>query len=65
MGYQLRKVYHGYTTEYFSEIYTSLREAKNAAEEWARASSHNTAYLNHNGKTIKYQIQQQLVISED
>lgn len=65
MGYAVRKVYHGYTTEHFTKTYPSLRQAKDAAEKWARASRYHTAYIKYSGKTIKYQIQEQLVISED
>lgn len=65
MGYEVRRVYHGYTNVISTEMYPTLRKAKDAAEEWARASRYHTAYIKYSGKTIKYQIQQQLVISED
>lgn len=65
MIYEVRKIYNGYKPQSVTEHYPTLDEAKDVAEQWARASKSHTAYVKFGDKTIQYQIQEQLVILED
>jgi len=65
MDYIVRKIYQGYRPQSVTEHYLTLDEAKDVAEQWARASKSHIAYVKFGDKTIQYQIQEQLVILED
>ena len=65
MTYEVRKIYQGYKPQSVTEHYLTLDEAKDVAEQWARASKSHVAYVKFGDNTIQYQIQEQLVILED